>query len=443
MEKLLRKIEKFIPKKVYKLLQPIYHYILMLTGIIIYKFPGHSIHIIGITGTKGKSTTTEYVNAVLEAAGYSTAILSTIRFKIGETSKENKYKMTMPGRFFVSKFIHDAQKAGCQYAIIEMTSEGARFYRHRGIPIDTLIFTNLTPEHIDSHGSFENYLKAKLSIARAVERSSKGYKRIIVNKDDAHADNFLVYNVHEKIGYRLHDWDTKYKHINIKLPGEFNKMNALAAITLGESLHITESAIKKGIESVDVVRGRCEEIKYSDAVNGANESVIAVIDYAHTPDSLEKMYQLYTQKGKVIAVLGGTGGGRDTGKRKVMGALASKYAEKVFVTDEDPYDEDPIAIMNEVATGVEKSKVEIIPSRREAIHKAIETSLLLQKEIETKVAQKNNNSNETKSKYINKIYILITGKGTDPYIMRAHGEREIWDDAMVVREEIEKIKTSI
>ena len=420
LEKILRKIERLIPRNIYKSLQPIYHFVLMAVGIIIYKFPGHSIHIIGITGTKGKSTTTEYVNAVLEAAGYKTAILSTIRFKIADDNKENKYKMTMPGRFFVSKFIHDAQKVGCEYAIIEMTSEGARFYRHRGIPIDTLIFTNLSPEHIDSHGSFENYLKAKLSIAKAVERSSKGYKRIIVNKDDAHADNFLVYNVHEKMGYRLHDWDTKYKHINIKLPGEFNKMNALAAITLGESLHITEDAIKRGIESVEIVRGRCEEIKY-------NENVIAVIDYAHTPDSLEKMYQLYTQKGKVIAVLGGTGGGRDTGKRKVMGALASQYAQQVFVTDEDPNDEDPIAIMNDVASGAREeikkdninNKVEIIESRREAINKAISTALTLQE---------------------GNYYILITGKGTDPYIMRARGEKEIWDDARVTREEIEKIK---
>ncbi len=414
MEKLLRKIEKIIPKKLYKLVQPIYHYILMICGIIIYKFPGHSIHIIGITGTKGKSTTTEYVNAVLESAGYKTAILSTIRFKIDDVNKENKYKMTMPGRFFVSKFVHDAQKAGCQYAIIEMTSEGARFYRHRGIPIDTLIFTNLSPEHIDSHGSFENYLKAKLSIARAVERSSKGYKRIVVNKDDSHADNFLVYNVHEKMGYRLHDWDAKYKHINIKLPGDFNKMNALAAITLAESLHIEESIIKKGIESIEIVRGRCEEIKY-------NDSIIAVIDYAHTPDSLEKMYQLYSSKAKIIAVLGGTGGGRDKSKRKIMGALANKYSEKVFVTDEDPYDEDPTEIMNDVAEGVEKSKLEIIVSRRKAIQEAIVNAIKLN----------------------TKIYILITGKGTDPYIMRVNGLKEIWDDARVTREEIEKLKNNL
>ena len=261
---------------------------------------------------------------------------------------------------------------------------------------------------------FENYLKAKLSIARAVERSSKGYKRIVVNKDDSHADNFLVYNVHEKMGYRLHDWDAKYKHINIKLPGDFNKMNALAAITLAESLHIEESIIKKGIESIEIVRGRCEEIKY-------NDSIIAVIDYAHTPDSLEKMYQLYSSKAKIIAVLGGTGGGRDKSKRKIMGALANKYSEKVFVTDEDPYDEDPTEIMNDVAEGVEKSKLEIIVSRRKAIQEAIVNAIKLN----------------------TKIYILITGKGTDPYIMRANGLKEIWDDARVTREEIEKLKNNL
>ncbi len=434
MDKILRKIEKIIPKYIYRTLQPIYHYILMLIGTIIYKLPGRHIHIIGITGTKGKSTTTEYVNSLLEAAGYKTAILSTIRFKIGDNNKENKYKMTMPGRFFVSRFVHDAELARCDFAIIEMTSEGARFYRHRGIPMDTLIFTNLSPEHIDSHGSFENYLQAKLSMARAVERSKKGYKRIIVNKDDAHADNFLVYNVHEKTGYRLHDWDTKYKHIDIKLPGEFNKMNALAAITLGESLHIDNDKIKIGIENVKMVRGRCEEIKYND---GLNENVIAVIDYAHTPDSLEKMYQLYSTKGKIIAVLGGTGGGRDKAKRSVMGALASQYSERVFVTDEDPYDEDPLAIMNDVASGVEENKLKIIFSRRDAIREAILAAIILQKENESQKEAESDNNQNIKSK----IYILITGKGTDPYIMRANGEREVWDDARVAREEINIIKT--
>ena len=436
IDKILRKIEKIVPKKIYKALQPLYHFALAIVGTVIYRLPGRHIHIIAITGTKGKSTTTEYVNAVLESAGYKTAILSTIRFKIDKDSRANKYKMTMPGRFFVSRFVSQAESANCDFAIIEMTSEGAKFYRHRGIPIDTLIFTNLSPEHIDSHGSFENYLAAKLSLARAVERSTHGYKlisaltskikdktRIIVNADDKYADNFLVYNIDEKKGYRYSDWE-KFeekiqKKVKMHLPGDFNKMNALAAITLGESLNIDEEKIIKGIESVVSVRGRCEEIEVKNKIK-------VIVDYAHTADSLEKLYKTYSQNGEtLIAVLGGTGGGRDKSKRKIMGSLAAKYCAYVIVTDEDPYDEDPRQIMNGVMEGVGATQnAEIIESRMEAINKAIVMAMY----------------------YINNgnvVYIMLTGKGTDPYIMRANGEREIWDDATVVREEIERINKDL
>ena len=422
MDKLLRKIERMIPRGVYKFFQPIYHFLLAMIGTIIYKFPGRHMHIVAITGTKGKSTTTEYVNAVLESAGYKTAILSTIRFKIGDENKPNKYKMTMPGRFFVQRFIHDAEKAECQFAIIEMTSEGARFYRHRGLSIDTLIFTNLTPEHIESHGSFENYLKAKLSLARAVTKSKKGYKRIIANLDDEYGHQFLIYNVNEKIGYKYSSWEQDYKDVKMHLPGEFNKMNALAAITFAKSLHIPDEEIIKGIESVRSVRGRCEEIK-------VNSNTIIVIDYAHTADSLEKLYKTYAGKGDiVVAVLGGTGGGRDRDRRQIMGALASTYAQHVIVTDEDPYDESPRQIMDDVIQGVMQASLPalssregatIIESRREAINKAIMLAI----------------ASESQSDK----YVLVTGKGTDPYIMRAKGEREDWDDATVAREEIENI----
>ena len=419
IDKILRKIEKIIPSKVYKTFQPVYHFFLAMIGTIIYKLPGRHIHIIAITGTKGKSTTTEYVNAVLETAGYKTAILSTIRFKIDKDNRANKYKMTMPGRFFVQRFVSQAESAHCDFAIIEMTSEGAKFYRHRGIPIDTLIFTNLTPEHIDSHGSFENYLVAKLSLARAVEKSKKGYRRIIANLDDEYGHQFLIYNVNEKVGYKYSDWDKfekEYdKKIHMHLPGDFNKMNALAAITLGKSLGIADGIIINGIESVTKVRGRCEEIYVENKIK-------VIVDYAHTADSLEKLYKTYSADDEIlIAVLGGTGGGRDKSKRKIMGELATKYCEYVIVTDEDPYNEDPRQIMNDVVGGATPN-AEIIESRREAINKAINTALQIQK-----------------SKKSIQINIMLTGKGTDPYIMRANGEREAWDDATIVREEIEKI----
>jgi UDP-N-acetylmuramoyl-L-alanyl-D-glutamate--2,6-diaminopimelate ligase len=144
MEKILRKAEKIIPKKLYKYFQPYYHLLLAAVGTVVYRKPSRHIYVIGVTGTKGKSSTTEFVNAILEKASKKTAILSTIRFKIGETTTPNKYKMTMPGRFFTQKFLRDAVDAGCEYAIIEMTSEGARFHRHVGVDMDALIFTNLS-----------------------------------------------------------------------------------------------------------------------------------------------------------------------------------------------------------------------------------------------------------------------------------------------------------
>ena len=199
METILRAIEKIVPKKVYKLFQPLYHYSLAVLGTIIYRFPSKKIAVIGVTGTKGKSSTVEFINAVLEASGKKTAILSTIRFKVGDESRPNKYKMTMPGRFFTQKFLRDAVDAGCEYAIIEMTSEGARFYRHVGVEMDALIFTNLSPEHIESHGSFEKYKQAKLRLVKHLAKSNKPARLSIANTDGKHGYSFLIHTVEKNI----------------------------------------------------------------------------------------------------------------------------------------------------------------------------------------------------------------------------------------------------
>ena len=209
MEKILRTIERVIPKKLYRALQPVYHYTLAIVGAIAYGYPSKKIHVVGITGTKGKSSTTEFVNAILEAKGYKTAVLSTISFKIGNDVRPNKFKMTMPGRFFVQQFLHEAVQSGCEYAVIEMTSEGARFFRHKGIALDTLIFTNLSPEHIESHGSFNNYLQAKLKLAKAVAKSSKPIRRVIANVDNHYGPNFMIYDVDHNVPYSLKDVEIK------------------------------------------------------------------------------------------------------------------------------------------------------------------------------------------------------------------------------------------
>ena len=157
VERLLRFIKKFIPKPLFTFGQPFYHRLLALAAAIVYRFPSRHLTVVAVTGTKGKSSVVEIVNALLEEAGFKTAVLGTVRFKIGDESTPNKYKMTMPGRFFVQSFLRRAVDAGCTHAVIEMTSEGAKQFRHKFIELDALIFTNLTPEHIESHGSFENY----------------------------------------------------------------------------------------------------------------------------------------------------------------------------------------------------------------------------------------------------------------------------------------------
>jgi UDP-N-acetylmuramoyl-L-alanyl-D-glutamate--2,6-diaminopimelate ligase len=418
MEKVLRSIEKLIPRKIYKFFQPAYHYLLAVTGTIIYRKPSRHIYVIGVTGTKGKSSTTEFINAALTGAGKKTAILSTIRFKIGEASRPNKFKMTMPGRFFTQKFLRDAVDAGCEYAIIEMTSEGARFFRHTGIELDALIFTNLSPEHIESHGSFTKYKAAKLRLVHHLAKSKKPMRLSIANIDNEHAHSFLISPVEKNIGYSLkhvhfiseteNESVIKYhdETITIPLPGRFNVSNTLATLALTHELGLPFADVKKGIESLSLIRGRVEKIN-------CGQDFTVVVDYAHTDDSLRKLYEAFPSSRK-IAVLGSTGGGRDGWKRPVLGKIADEYCSEIIITNEDPYDEDPIKIINEVASGVTSHTPIIIIDRREAIAKAISLA----------------NTGDV---------VLITGKGTDPYIMGPNGSKQVWDDASVAKEELEKV----
>lgn len=418
MEKILRTLEKIIPRRVYIFFQPHYHHVLAIIGTIIYRNPSKHIYVIGVTGTKGKSSTIEFINAVLEKAGKKTAILSTIRFKVGENARPNRYKMTMPGRFFTQKFLRDAVDANCEYAIIEMTSEGARFYRHTGVSMNALVFTNLSPEHIESHGGFHNYKKAKLRLVKHLANSKKEGKISLANTDNEHGASFLIYDVEKNLPYGIHDVEILHEDsigsvivwngtkVHIPIPGRFNILNALAAMKLGKELGISNEDICSGIESLSHIRGRVEKIN-----EGQHFTVI--VDYAHTDDSLQKLYETFTTSRK-IAVLGSTGGGRDTWKRPVLGKIADTYCDEIILTNEDPYDENPTKIIQEVASGMSRHTPKIILDRREAVRYALSLA----------------KTNDT---------VLITGKGTDPYIMGPNGTKEKWDDAQVAREELQKM----
>ncbi len=418
--------KRLLPRQVFHFLQPYYHFLLAFLGAIRYQHHSRKIMVIGVTGTKGKSSTTEIVGHLLRASGKKVATLSTIQFSIDGKEEPNLFKMTMPGRFFVQHFLRRAVDAGCTHAVIEMTSEGARQHRHRFIDVDALIFTNLTPEHIESHGSFENYKQAKLSLAAAVATSPKRPRYLISNIDDEHGQDFLQFPVEHKLPYSLKDLTLYSLHkdsfsvvldgmtIRVPLVGIFNVYNVLAAITLARALGIPLETMQAALRDLPPLRGRVEQFTPPAQ---AEKNLTAVVDYAHTPDSLTKLYEAFPQKYKVC-VLGNTGGGRDTWKRPEMGAIAEKFCNHIILTNEDPYDEDPEKIVADMRKGMsEHAPVEIIMDRRSAIQHAISIAPV-------------------------DSYVLISGKGTDPYIMGPNGTKVTWSDAKEVRAALASLSTN-
>jgi len=407
-------LENIIPEPLMRRLLSLYHLSFAYVGAVFYRHPSRKLLVIGVTGTKGKSSTAEMLNAIFEEAGFTTALLNSIRIKIGESSEPNLLRMTMPGRFFIQRFLSNAVRAKCTIAILEMTSQGAAQYRHRFINLDALIFTNLAPEHIESHGSYEKYADAKFELARELVRSSKRPRIMVANADDNQSVRYLSLPVEKVLPFSLagcKPWsaDERGGHFNfdgldirIKLPGEFSLKNALAAATVAQAFGIRSTVIMKALEKIRTIPGRAETIE-------AGQNFIVVVDYAHTPDSLEALYGAYGTRRK-ICVLGATGGGRDTWKRAVMGGIADKFCDTIILTNEDPYDENPRAIVGDMAKGMGR-KPEIIMDRREAIRRALSLA----------------RAGDA---------VLITGKGTDPCICIAQGGRIPWSDADVAREEV-------
>lgn len=418
MDQLLRTIKQLIPAPIFTAIAPLYHQALAGLGAILYGFPSRKLVVIGITGTKGKTSTAEIMNAILEAAGYRTALLGTLRFKVADRNERNLRKMTMPGRFFVQKFLADAVRAKCTHAVIEMTSEGAKQFRHKWIDLDALIFTNLAPEHIESHGSFEKYRDAKVAIARELGRTAKKARLMVGNADDPNAHFFFeAPGVHaipfSTSDISLYESDESglrftWKDIAISTPlrGDFNAKNILAAVTLARELRIPYEAIARGVARVSSIPGRMESVDEGQPFD-------VIVDYAHTPDSLMAVYDAFEGYER-ICVLGNTGGGRDTWKRPVMGQIAAERCDHVILTNEDPYDEDPAKIVRDMEEGMGEKAHHVLLDRRGAIGLALSLA----------------RASTTPRKKV----VLITGKGTDPYIMGPNGSRERWDDREIVAE---------
>jgi len=457
-------IKKYIPVKLFKALQPAYHFLLSLFASAWYGWPSNKLIVIGATGTTGKTTSAYLISKMLASAGYKTGFTSTAIFNDGQTEWLNDKKMTMPGRFFTQKMLRKMVKNNCQYAIVETTSQGVEQFRHQFINYDILIFTGLYPEHVEAHGSFENYKEAKAKLflhlkqcktkyandKKRIIRAENGFKKIeanrvkkiiIANGDDKYADFFLDFWAEEKWGYKIKNKKSKVKskinnveygdiksnqtgvsfkadktEIKLNLLGEYNAANAMNAVCLGLSQGVKLEKIRVGLEKIKGVPGRMEIIK------NAEPAFTVIIDYAFEPEALKKIYDtiLKLEHNKIIQVLGSAGGGRDVARRPKLGALAGEKADIVIITNEDPYDDDPKSVIDQVAAGavnfgkVENENLFKIEDRREAIKKALT------------LAREND-------------VVLITGKGCEQAICVAGGVKIPWDDREVVKEELKKL----
>jgi len=472
MINMLNLIKRLIPRRVFKALQSPYHFLMAWLAAVVYKFPSRKLIIIGVTGTAGKTSLVYLIAKMLAASGYKTGFTSTAVFSNGDQEWLNDKKMTMPGRFFIQKILRDMVANGCSYAIVETTSEGIKQFRHRFINYDLLVFTSLYPEHIEAHGSFEKYKQTKGKLFAHLHHGATKYinenhqvvrpksslkkldlhrlaKTIIVNGDDAEVDYFLNFWSEAKLVYsfnseanpetfqnnlaseaRVKDFSlvqgreivataqgtsftasaaAKEQKINLALLGEFNAFNALAAYAVGLNQRLEPEMIRAGLESVKNLAGKLEKID-------AGQNFTVIVDYSFEPKAVEKLYQTVAliPHHRIIHVLGSAGGGRDKGRRLILGQIAGLKADLVVVTNEDPYDDDPLVIINQVVAGAENSGKELdknlfkVIDRQEAIKKAVE------------LAKKDD-------------LVLLTGKGAEQAICVAKGQNIPWDEREAAR----------
>lgn len=436
MSKIKTALRKFLPES----LIIGYHALLAHVAAYWYGLPSRHMIMVGITGTKGKTSSANYIWSVLEAGGCMTGLIGTANIRIGNVEKMNEYHMTMPGPFITQRLLRDMRRSGCTHVVMEVTSEGMKLHRHNGIFFDVAVFTNLSPEHLPSHGgSFEKYRAAKQRLFASLAGKKKNIngkridRSIIVNADSEDAPYFLTYTADSKVTFGIDKGQLRATKSELRkegmsfevdgeayttpMPGIFNVYNALAAIAVGRELGIAHELIKKGIAGLAGIPGRMEVID-------EGQPFTLFIDYAHEKLSmnllLDTAQQMRSDGGKTIVLLGAEGGGRDPRKRAHLGHAAGEKADYIIVSNVDPYSDDPLPIAEGVAVAArEKGKRDgedlfVILDRREGIKKAL--SLAKENDI-----------------------VLITGKGAEQSMIIG-GKSIPWDDRTITRELLEELR---
>ena len=407
-----------------------------------HKYPAEKMIIIGIVGSKGKTTTANMLWSILSTAGNKVGQVSTANIRIGEKEQLNRWHMTMPGSKRLQSLLSDMHKAKCNYVIMEVPSEAQTQWRHIGINFDILIFTGVEKEIMAAHNNnMETLHKHNLRVFAHTSKSSKKMiagrvipKTLIFNTDSKYTNMYTANKFDSKISFSTHHKsDFKGSHIkinkegtsfevnnekyNLNLIGKINVKNAVAAIAAAKSLKISRDNIQKGFSNLKTIPGRMEKIDIG-------QDFMVFVDYAHDQVSLEHLLQtgkeIIPKSNKVIVLFGGQGGGRDKLKRAEMGVIAGNLADIVVISDDDPYDDPPMEIIEDIASGAKKAgkiidkNLFLVQDRRSGIHKALSLA----------------NTGDL---------VFVACKGADQLMMIANGKSLPWDDRKVTLEELRKL----
>lgn len=383
-------VKKLVPRNLFKRIEPYGHLGEAVILNAINGFPSRGLKVIGVTGTNGKTTTSFLIHRMLHEAGYKVGLMTTVAYGVGMDIKPQVAHMTTVSVPTLMERVKEFKAQGVEWVVLETTSHALAQHRVWGVPYAIAVMTNITHEHLDYHGTFERYVDAKRQLFVQTDKNHKGLRVGIINAEDPSAKLFadsiknpVLYGTGEAdlratnvkltpdgVSYTAVHGDRRYA-IKCNLPGSFNVYNSLAAIGAGEAVGLTPEQIEHGISALEGVEGRMNRLDL-----GQDFSVI--IDYAHTPDSYEKLFKDLKPvvRGKLI-VLFGSAGRRDEAKRAVQGTLAGSYADEVIVTEEDDRDMDGLEIMNQIAAGAEEAGKQrdrdlfLVHDRSEAIQFAV------------------------------------------------------------------------
>ncbi len=429
-------VKAFIPRKLFRKIEPYGHLAEAVLFNIIYGFPARGLKVIGVTGTNGKTSTCFLIHRMMVENGYNVGLMTTVGYGVGDNIKPQIHHMTNVSVPELMQRLKWMKNQGAEWLVLETTSHALAQNRVWGIPYSIAVMTNVTHEHLDYHGTFENYRDTKRRLLRLANSNKKGLRVGVINAEDPSARFFeadiarsLTYGV--KAGeirasdikatstgsdftVKSQTHKDKQLKIHINLPGRFNVYNALAAVGVGFALRMEPGQVEKGIMALKSVEGRMTNIDEGQDFN-------VVVDYAHTPDSFEKLFKdlRSTVKGKMIVMFGSAGGQRDPAKRPIQGEIAGKYADEVILTEEDDRDTPGMEILNQIAAGAQKSgKVRerdlfLVHDRTEAIKFTLGRAT----------------AGDT---------VLLLGKGHEKTIERADGEHP-WDEIGTARKAL-KVK---